>query len=240
MPDGALVVSDKGTPQGGVISPLLANLFLHYAFDKWMERNFPTIPFERYADDSVCHCKTEAQANMLKTALEERMKEVQLELHPEKTKIVYCKDADRTGTYKNIQFDFLGYTFRPRTSKNRFGKYFINFTPAISNKAIKRIKAVMRGWGWQNKTDKTLEDLANMFNRQVQGWINYYSHFYKSALIPLFQHLNQRLTRWAMRKFKNLKGHKARARAWLQEISYRQSTLFAHWRFLYVNDMVKQ
>ena len=240
MPDGALVVSDKGTPQGGVISPLLANLFLHYAFDKWMERNFPTIPFERYADDSVCHCKTEVQAKILKTAIEKRMKEVQLELHPDKTKIVYCKDADRTGTYKNIQFDFLGYTFRPRKSKNRFGKYFINFTPAISNKAIKRIKAVMRGWGWQNKTDKTLEDLANMFNRQVQGWINYYSHFYKSALIPLFQHLNQRLTRWAMRKFKNLKGHKARARAWLQEISHRQSTLFAHWRFLYVNDMVKQ
>ena len=240
MPDGALVVSDKGTPQGGVISPLLANLFLHYAFDKWMERNFPTIPFERYADDSVCHCKTEVQAKILKTAIEKRMKEVQLELHPDKTKIVYCKDADRTGTYKNIQFDFLGYTFRPRKSKNRFGKYFINFTPAISNKAIKRIKAVMRGWGWQNKTDKTLEDLANMFNRQVQGWINYYSHFYKSALIPLFQHLNQRLIRWAMRKFKNLKGHKARARAWLQEISHRQSTLFAHWRFLYVNDMVKQ
>ena len=240
MPDGALVVSDKGTPQGGVISPLLANLFLHYAFDKWMERNFPTIPFVRYADDSVCHCKTEVQAKILKTAIEKRMKEVQLELHPDKTKIVYCKDADRTGTYKNIQFDFLGYTFRPRKSKNRFGKYFINFTPAISNKAIKRIKAVMRGWGWQNKTDKTLEDLANMFNRQVQGWINYYSHLYKSALIPLFQHLNQRLIRWAMRKFKNLKGHKARARAWLQEISYRQSTLFAHWRFLYVNDMVKQ
>jgi len=240
MPDGTLVISDKGTPQGGVISPLLANLFLHYAFDKWMERKFPNIPFERYADDSVCHCKTEAQAKMLKTALEERMKEVQLELHPEKTKIVYCKDADRTDTYENIQFDFLGYTFRPRKSKNRFGKYFINFTPAISNKAIKKIKSVMREWGWQNKTDKTLEDLANMFNRQVQGWINYYSHFYKSALIPLFQHLNQRLTRWAMKKFKNLKGHKARARAWLQEISYRQSTLFAHWRFLYVNDMVKQ
>ncbi len=240
MPDGTIITSDKGTPQGGVISPLLANLFLHYAFDKWMDRNFPDISFERYADDSVCHCQSESQAQMLKTALEERMKEVELELHPEKTKIVYCKDVNRTQTYQNIQFDFLGYTFRPRRSKNRFGKYFINFTPAISNKAIKRIKVVMRGWGWQNKTDKTLEDLANMFNRQVQGWINYYSHFYKSALIPLFQHLNQRLTRWATRKFKKLKGHKARARAWLQEISYRQSTLFAHWRFLYVNDMVKQ
>lgn len=240
MPDGTLITSDKGTPQGGVISPLLANLFLHYAFDKWMDRNFPDIVFERYADDSVCHCQSETQAEMLKTALKERMKEVELELHPEKTKIVYCKDVNRTQAYQNIQFDFLGYTFRPRRSKNKFGKYFINFTPAISNKAIKRIKAVMRGWGWQNKTDKTLEDLANMFNRQVQGWINYYSHFYKSALIPLFQHLNQRLTRWATRKFKKLKGHKARARAWLQEISCRQSTLFAHWRFLYVNDMVKQ
>ena len=141
MPDGTIITSDKGTPQGGVISPLLANLFLHYAFDKWMDRNFPDIPFERYADDSVCHCQSEAQAQILKTALEERMKEVELELHPDKTKIVYCKDVNRTKTYSNIQFDFLGYTFRPRKSKNKFGKYFINFTPAISNKAIKRIKA---------------------------------------------------------------------------------------------------
>ena len=146
MPDGTLVTSQKGTPQGGVISPLLANLFLHYAFDKWMERNFPNISFERYADDSVCHCKSEAQAKMLKNALEQRMEEVGLELHPEKTKIVYCKDADRTQTYSNIQFDFLGFTFRPRKSKNKYGKYFINFTPAISNKAIKRITSVMREW----------------------------------------------------------------------------------------------
>jgi len=240
MPDKTLVKSERGTPQGGVISPLLANLFLHYAFDKWMQRKFPNIPFERYADDSVCHCKTEAQAQMLKSALEERMKEVELELHPEKTKIVYCKDADRTDTYPNIQFDFLGYTFRPRKSKNRYGKHFINFTPAISNKAMKRITAVMRSWKVQNRSDKSLEDLAYMFYRQIQGWINYYSHFYKSALFPLFQHLDERLSWWAIRKFKKLRGHKARARDWLREIAQREPNLFPHWRLSYEKYMVKQ
>jgi group II intron reverse transcriptase/maturase len=240
MPDKRLVKSDKGTPQGGVISPLLANLFLHYAFDKWMERNFPNIPFERYADDSVCHCKSEAQAKMLKIALEERMKEVGLELHPDKTKIVYCKDTDRTNKYPNIQFDFLGYTFRPRKSKNRFGKHFINFTPAISNKAMKRITSVMREWKLQNRSDKSLEDLAYMFYKQIQGWINYYSHFYKSALNSLFQHLDERLSWWATRKFKKLRGHKARAREWLREIAQREPNLFPHWRLLYASYMVKQ
>lgn len=240
MPDGTSVTSQKGTPQGGVISPLLANLFLHYAFDKWMERHFPNISFERYADDSVCHCKSEAQAKMLKNALEQRMKEVGLELHPEKTKIVYCKDADRIQTYPNIQFDFLGYTFRPRKSKNKYGKYFINFTPAISNKATKRITAVMREWKVQNRSDKSLEDLAYMFHRQIQGWINYYSHFYKSALHPLFQHLDERLSRWATRKFKKLRGHKARAREWLRAIAQREPKLFPHWRLLYASYLVKQ
>lgn len=240
MPDGTLVTSQKGTPQGGVISPLLANLFLHYAFDKWMERNFPNISFERYADDSVCHCKSEAQAKMLKNALEQRMEEVGLELHPEKTKIVYCKDADRTQTYPNIQFDFLGFTFRPRKSKNKYGKYFINFTPAISNKAIKRITSVMREWKVQNRSDKSLEDLAYMFHRQIQGWINYYSHFYKSALHPLFQHLDERLSWWATRKFKKLRGHKTRAREWLRAIAQREPKLFPHWRLLYASYLVKQ
>ena len=240
MPDGTLVTSQKGTPQGGVISPLLANLFLHYAFDKWMERNFPNISFERYADDSVCHCKSEAQAKMLKNALEQRMEEVGLELHPEKTKIVYCKDADRTQTYSNIQFDFLGFTFRPRKSKNKYGKYFINFTPAISNKAIKRITSVMREWKVQNRSDKSLEDLAYMFHRQIQGWINYYSHFYKSALHPLFQHLDERLSWWATRKFKKLRGHKTRARECLRAIAQREPKLFPHWRLLYASYLVKQ
>jgi len=240
MPDKMIVKSDKGTPQGGVISPLLANLFLHYAFDKWMERNFPTIPFERYADDSVCHCKSEAQATMLKNALEKRMQEVKLELHPEKTKIVYCKDANRPNTYPNIQFDFLGYTFRPRKSKNRYGKHFINFSPAISNKAKIRIREVIRGWKIQLRSDKSLKDLAYMFYRQIQGWINYYSHFYKSELHPLFQHLDERLSWWATRKFKKLRGHKARAGDWLRAIAQREPKLFPHWKLLYASYLVKQ
>jgi hypothetical protein len=205
-----------------------------------MDRNYPEIPFERYADDSICHCKSEAQAKMLKLALEERMKEVKLELHPNKTKIVYCKDSDRTDKYPEIQFDFLGYTFRPRKSKTKFGKHFINFTPAISNKAIKRITAVIRSWNIQNKTDKSLKDLAYMFYRQIQGWINYYSRFYKSALFPILNRFEQRLIRWITRKFKSFKGHKRRAREWLKAVACNEPRLFAHWKLLYANKMVKQ
>ncbi len=140
----------------GAISPLLANLFLHYAFDEWMKREYPDIPFERYADDAVCHCKSETQAEQLKQALEVRMKNVGLELHPDKTKIVYCQDDDRQGEYPNTVFDFLGYTFRPRRSKNRWGKHFINFSPAISNKAAKAIRRTSRGWNWPKRSDKSV------------------------------------------------------------------------------------
>jgi len=154
MQDGTHKLPQKRTPQGGVASPLLANLFLHYAFDKWMEREHLEIRFERYADDSVCHCKSEAQAERLKLELDVRMREVGLELHPEKTKIVYCKDDDRREEYPRISFDFLGYTFRPRRSKNRWGKHFINFTPAISNKAAKALRRTSRGWYWPLRSDK--------------------------------------------------------------------------------------
>jgi group II intron reverse transcriptase/maturase len=182
MMDGTLVYPEKGTPQGGVISPLLANLFLHYAFDKWMERENPTIPFERYADDGVCHCKSLAQAEYLKDKLNKRMKEVGLELHPEKTKIVYCKDADRSGDFLCTSFDFLGYTFRPRRSKNRWGKFFINFTPAISKKASKVIRQTSQSWHWPERSDKDLEDLSKMFNPIIQGWINYYGCYLNPAI----------------------------------------------------------
>ena len=217
--DGTRILPQKGTPQGGVASPLLANLFLHYAFDKWMEREHPDIPFERYADDAVCHCKSEAQAETLKHELSERLKEVGLELHPEKTKIVYCKDDDRREDYPSISFDFLGYTFRPRRSKNRWGKYFINFSPAISNKAAKAIRQRARSWRWHLRSDKTLEDLSRMFNSIIQGWINYYGRYYKSALYPTLRSLDRRLVRWATRKYKRLRGHRRRADQWLQRIA---------------------
>ena len=145
--DGQLVQREKGTPQGGVISPLLANLFLHYAFDRWMaKRSIRKLPFERYADDAIVHCRTEGEAQEVRAAIAARLQECGLELHPEKTKIVYCKDDDRRRTYPNEKFDFLGYTFRPRRSKNRKGKYFINFSPAVSDKAVKAIRAEIRSW----------------------------------------------------------------------------------------------
>lgn len=233
MPDGSLQQPTKGTPQGGVISPLLSNLFLHYGFDVWMQRNYPSIPFERYADDVVCHCKTQAQAEMLKQALTERMLSIGLELHPEKTRIVYCKDDDRKEGYPVTSFDFLGYTFRPRRSKNRWGKHFINFSPAISNKAAKKMRQTARGWGWQNRSDKSLEDLARMFNPVIQGWINYYGRYYKSAMYPSLKHLERRLARWATRKYKHLRGHKRQAAQWLRRIARKQPWLFAHWKLLY-------
>ena len=233
LQDGTRQWPEKGTPQGGVASPLLANLFLHYAFDKWMQREYPGIAFERYADDAVCHCKSEAQAVALKQALEARMKEVGLELHPEKTRIVYCQDDDRREHHPHIAFDFLGYTFRPRRSKNRWGKHFINFSPAISNKAAKGIRQRTRRWRWPLRSDKSLEDLSRMFNPIIQGWINYYGRYYKSALYPTLRELDRRLVRWATRKYKRLRGHRRRAEQWLLRIAQKQPELFAHWRLLH-------
>jgi len=235
MQDGTQMNPQKGTPQGGVISPLLANLFLHYAFDKWMEREYPTISFERYADDAVCHCENQAQVEKLKQDLEVRMKEVGLELHPEKTKIVYCQDDTRRENYARTSFDFLGYTFRPRRSKNYLDKHFINFTPAISNKAAKRIRQISWDWNWPIRSDKQLEDLARMFNSAIRGWINYYGRFYKSALYPTLRVLNRRLVMWATRKYKRLRHHRRRARHWLDRIARKQPNLFAHWRLLHVS-----
>jgi RNA-directed DNA polymerase len=228
--EGTQTFPVKGTPQGGVISPLLANLFLHYAFDKWMERNFPEIPFARYADDAVCHCKSEAQAEMLKRVLIDRMMEVGLELHPEKTKIVYCQDENRKQLYPSIGFDFLGYTFRARRSKNRYGSYFANFSPAISKKAEKALRQEIRRWDLHFRSDKSLEELAEMYNAKIQGWINYYGRYCKSELRRTLRILDGRLTRWAMRKYKRLKGRRKRAALWLSRIVSYQEWIFAHWR----------
>ena len=228
--DGTLQERDKGTPQGGVISPLLANLFLHYAFDGWMRRNHSNIPFERYADDIIVHCKSENQAKWIKEAISKRLAWCKLEMHPEKTKIVYCKDEDRKGEYPNEKFDFLGYTFRARRSKNRWGKHFINFSPAVSDKASKGMRDIMRSWGLQRRSDKTLQDISHMFNPIVRGWINYYGNYYKSALYPTFWMFNWVLVRWAMRKYKRLRGHQRRARHWLEGIAKREPQLFAHWQ----------
>lgn len=230
--DGTLSERNKGTPQGGVISPLLANLYLHHAFDEWMQRTYPTIPFERYADDVIVHCRSEKQARWMRWNIERRLAEFKLELHPGKTKVVYCKDSDRRKEHPNEKFDFLGFEFRPRRSKNRWGKPFVNFSPAVSKKAIKKINQAIRSWHLHLRSDKTLEDLSRMFNPIIRGWVNYYGSYYKSALYPVLRHLDRILVKWAMRKYKRLRGHQRRATHWLRSIAKKEPKLFAHWQML--------
>jgi RNA-directed DNA polymerase len=228
--DGSLEARTKGTAQGGVVSPLLLNLVLHYVFDRWMQRYYPQYPFARYADDGLVHCKTEAEALRLKEVLAARFAECGLELHPDKTRIVYCQDDDRRGEYAHTKFDFLGYTFQARRSKNRWGKYVINFSPAVSNAAAKAMRQKTRSWGLHLRSDKSLEDLSRMFNPILRGWANYYGRFYKSAMYPTFRHLDRVLVQWAMRKYKKLRRHKRRAEHWLGRIARKEPHLFAHWQ----------
>ena len=230
LEDGTLVERDRGTPQGSVISPLLANLFMHHAFDKWMQENHPYAPFERYADDVVVHCKSEQQAKYVLTAIAKRLAQCKLELHPEKTRIVYCKDGKRKGSYEHERFDFLGFTFRPRLSKDKKGRYFVNFSPGISDKAGKTISGRIRSWRLHLRSDRTLEELAQMVNPRVQGWINYYGSYYRSAIHQHLRQIEAYLVRWAIRKYKRFKRNKPWAREWLGRVARREPGLFAHWR----------
>jgi group II intron reverse transcriptase/maturase len=230
LADGSLVERTAGTPQGGVVSPLLANLYLHYGFDLWMVREFPNIPFERYADDVICHCSSEAQATHLKDAIEQRFAACSLTLHPQKTKIAYCKDDNRCGSYPVIQFDFLGYSFQPRSAKRHDGKLFVNFSPAISTKSATSIRQEMRGWRLHLRSDLALGDLAKRANPALRGWINYYGLYDRSALQNVLHHFDSVLARWAMHKYKHLKRRPRNARRWVLGLVERQADLFAHWR----------
>ena len=231
QPDGTVVARDRGTPQGSAISPLLANLFMHYAFDSWMAREYPDLRFERYCDDAVVHCVSEQQARQVRDAIAGRLAQVGLELHPDKTRIVYCKDDDRRGDHEVTSFTFLGYTFRPRLAKSKYGKHFVSFLPAVSRDAVTSMSREIRSWHIAKRSDKSLTDLARMFNNIVQGWINYYGRFYKSMLYPLLKRLNRALMRWACRKYKRLKRRERKAMHWLAEVDHRAPGLFAHWRF---------
>jgi RNA-directed DNA polymerase len=229
-PDGTLLERTKGTPQGGVASPLLANLFLHYAFDAWMQRTFPNIPFERYADDAIVHCRSEKQARFVLDVIRARLAECGLELHPTKTKIVYCRDDDRRGTYENIKFDFLGYSFHPRRAKNRWGKFFVSFLPAISAKAAKAIRQTIREWRMAStRNNQRLEDLASFTNPVVRGWLNYYGRFYRSKCIQVLRHFNEALGQWARWKFKRFKRRERASMHWLGRIARRDPKLFVLW-----------
>ena len=235
MPDGTLQARDKGTPQGGVISPLLANLFLHYAFDTWMGRNLPSIGFERYADDVVIHGKSLAQITMVRDVLERRLAACKLEMSPGKTKIVYCKDGKRTGNYPEISFDFLGYTFRPRKAKAKDGSIFLNFLPAMSGKAAKAVRQTVRNWKLQRRTPITLEEIARRINPVLRGWMEYYGRFYQSALYPVMARVDLHLAKWIARKHKRVRRSLTRAFEWLRRIRRDCPGLFVHWSLAYAS-----
>jgi RNA-directed DNA polymerase len=229
--DGTKAERKSGTPQGGVVSPILSNLFLHYTFDLWMARTHPDLPWCRYADDGLVHCRNEQEAQTLKAELQARLAECRLELHPAKTKIVYCKDRNRTGAYPNVQFDFLGYCFRPRmVRRSRDNKLFCGFNPAVSSSALKAMRTTIRELDFRHLTQLSLVDIARRLNPLLRGWIEYYGRYAPSALYPLLRYVNQTLLAWMMRKFKRFAAHKIRAGRFLERLARENADLFVHWR----------
>lgn len=232
--EGRRVVRERGTPQGGVVSPLLANLFLHYALDVWLRRHLRSVRFCRYADDGVIHCRSEAQARLVLRKLGERLRQCGLELHPEKTRIVYCQDVNRKAAYPVVQFTFLGHTFRPCKAVDKYGRVYVNFSPAVCREAMTAMRQTVRGWHLQLKCDKELSDLAAMFGPVLRGWSNYYGRFYASALKPLWRSVNDYLVRWMQRKFKRLARGVIRASRALGRLAERAPGSFVHWEMGFV------
>ncbi len=229
--DGTREERSRGTPQGSAVSPLLANLFLHYAFDRWLQRHHRDVRFERYADDAVVHCRSLREAEAVLEALRGRLAECGLELHPTKTKIVYCKDDDRKGEYERVAFDFLGYTFQPRRAKNRWGQYFVSFLPAISNQAAKEVRRTIREWRLAStRNNQSLEDLARLIDPAVRGWMHYYGRFYRSKCVQVLRSVNVALARWARRKYKRFRRRERASMHWLGRIAQRDTRLFVLWQ----------
>lgn len=231
-PDGSLLPREKGTRQGSPISPVLANIFLHYGLDLWMAREFPAVPFERYADDAVIHCATERQAWDVQRALAARLVDVGLELHPEKTRIVYCRDSKRRSSREHISFTFCGYAFRPRKAYDKATqRAFTSFLPAVSPRQLSEFSRRIASWRLHRRTTRTLDDLAREVNPAVRGWLAYYTAFYPTAVIPLCHRIDRHLVRWARWKYRRLERGHQRAWAWLDGVRLREPALFAHWRY---------
>ena len=230
MADGSLMQRNAGTPQGGVISPVLSNLYLHYVFDKWMKTNYPKLAWCRYADDGLVHCHSEQEAITMLQELKKRFTECGLTLHPDKTKIVYCKDDRRKEEYSNISFDFLGYTFKARRVKGRTNKFFMGFNPAVSKAAKKAMRNKTRSFRWQRRTDLSLGQIAAIFNPVLSGWINYYGRYYGSELEDIWRHFNCVLVKWATRKYKRLRKCRIRSVKYLERIRQEHPHIFSHWK----------
>ena len=230
LPDGTLQQQDRGTPQGSPVSPVLANLFLHYAFDIWMAREFPSVRFERYVDDAVVHCVCERQARQVLAALQDRMGEVGLRLHPDKTRIVYCQDGTRRHGFQHTSFTFLGFTFRPRAARAKNGTMFVSFMPAISKDALNKIGREVRSWRLHHRTRQSFSELARWVNPIARGWMQYYGAFYRSALYPLLTRINAYLMRWVRKKYRRFQGRREFQRAW-QRVTTQYPRFFAHWEW---------
>ena len=230
LPDGTVQRRDRGTPQGSAVSPVLANLFLHYGFDAWMAREYPQVPFERYVDDVVVHCVSEDQAQALRQAIGDRLEGVGLRLHPTKTRIVYCRDGKRRGQYAHTAFTFLGFTFRARKAHNPKTRVnFTGFLPAVSPEALKRMGRQLRDWRLHRRTGSTTKQLADLINPVVRGWMQYYGAFYPTALRGLLRRINTYLMRWLRNKFERLRSIRKARRAWARVVD-QHPRLFTHWQ----------
>jgi RNA-directed DNA polymerase len=229
--DGSIIARTKGTPQGGVISPLFANIYLHHAFDKWMNESYPQNPFERYADDIVIHCHSKEEAEFLLAQLKSRMEIYELALHPEKTKIVYCKNYRRLENHEEESFTFLSYSFQPRRKRDNYGrgnKTYIVFGAAISSKAKTGIREAIRAILIPRWTDQTMEGFAKILNPKIRGWVNYYTRFYRQEMLRVFCYLNERIRKWLMNKYK-LTNNKQTVTKY-KAIQAEQPALFYHWQ----------
>ena len=228
--DGMLVSREQGTPQGGVVSPMLMNLFMHYAFDRWMQKMHPQCPFARYADDAVVHCRSQADAEHLLAKISERLAHCKLTMHPSKSKVVYCKDSNRRQDYPEVQFTFLGFTFRPRAAVAKQGQTFTSFLPAVSRDAIISMLRQIKSWQLQRQTATTIEDLSRRYNPVLRGWWNYYSSYYQSAMDRVYLQVDRKLAYWVRRKHKRLAGHVRQSLQWLDRLANRRPELFTHWQ----------
>ncbi len=229
--DGTTIERSRGTPQGGVVSPIMANLFMHYTFDLWMTRTHPNLPWCRYADDGLVHCRNEREAQALRAELQARLAQCHLEMHPTKTKVVYCKDGHRQGKYPNVKFDFLGYCFRPRLVRSvRDNSLFCGFNPAVSPSALQAMRQTIRDLNLRRQTQLSLQDIARQLNPLLRGWIAYYGRYAPSALHPLLRYVNQTLVAWARRKFKRFQRHTTPASQFLIRLAQKRVDLFVHWK----------
>lgn len=227
--EGEQLPRQRGTPQGGVVSPILMNLFMHYTFDLWIQRRYRQCRFCRYADDAVVHCKSQEQAGEVMQAIASRLAECGLTMHPEKSKIVYCKDSNRTKNYQHVHFTFLGFTFRPRKALSKTHRIFTSFLPGASSGAMKKMRQAVRGWKLNRQTHVALAALAKLYNPIIQGWWNYYGAFYPTTMLLIYQHIDHALERWAKRKYKTLSGRQRVSVQWLRKMKSAEPQLFYHW-----------